>query len=1396
MPIFADTLPYMQCKFQKVTLPDKDNVEKRTGYGNLVFLFSNDVKQSIKMMTNNENCISYNKYKRYYYHLLYRGYIGKKRYNIRDTETRKEVYEKVKKETTITPHPLTILKNTPTKNTYFEMARYCQIFNSLTEKMNASRKLLMFWNYFSSIWNSELVSNYTNKFVLIDASQYDKFGGNLQENMKNPLFIFYYTLYRKPELIAELDVDFLIYCHKAVMRFNPSKTENINQAHTIFKREITKVLGKKTELDNLSEDKLAEEESAENIRESLKEKYNFTGDTESEEEITSLKPEEEKAPTTKKEKSTKEMKEKLDKRIEKEVETATKQFKDAGISDSTTELSDAIKVKAEIEIEEDQALIEDMYKFMNTQKVPSKPISSARDMKMRERQESLTMGNLSFSKINEMNSSSRKIPERNIGKSLHTINNNVKIQKFANVNKDYIENVMPADLAKAFTALNNKQMKLYVRDVKVEDSSNELNYKDTYRVTLEDDKGQRHNITVDIPKFIDNKFMYLGGNKKIIDRQNFLYPVVKTASDTVQIVTNYNKMFIRRVGTRSISSVERMMKLISSNDECQKYFTTGNNGNVNRNFLTTIEYDEFSKVFTKFETPNCIIFFNQQEATNYMEDKNIKPPSPHSVFIGLKDKKPVFIDANTQLSSDGESVCDLLVTELPENLQKEFGKTRSTKKLIYNTVTIMSQAIPFIVLLLFWEGITEVFKKLGLKYYFSQKYPAHLKPNEAVIRFKDCYFVYEEDLTISLLMNGMKVLNTEEHEMKDYNENEAYIEYFKKVYGKITILNAINNYYEFMIDPITKEVLEDIHLPTDLVELCIYASSLLADESFTPENSQILSRVRSLEVIPAILYKELSNSYLDYKNSNGKKKISIQRDSVIKQLLALETVEDYSTLNPVVELEKDRTITAKGYRGINVARAYTEEKRSYDDSMIGVIAMNTSPDGNCGITRFLTMEPEITSTRGYVDIKKDHREELKDINLFSPGEMLYPLGNTRDDSIRTSMACKQSKHVIPVQNSSPALISNGTDESILHELSSDFAVCADEDGSVIDYNPTAKVLIVEYKSGKRKAIDLSPHIVKNGGGGFFLSNELMTNLKVGDKVKRDQVLAWHKDFFTDDGINGVRMDVGVLTKVAIMSSYNTYNDSTMITQHLANQATSEMAFCKSVVVGKNANIYDIRSVGDHVEIGDPLISFDVSFEDNELNKLLAHLSDESKETLETGSKNQIRSKYTGTIVDIKIYSTVELEELSESLQKIVKDYYDKINLKKRFVSKFDPENHSVVKCGLLLNETTGRVEPNIYGVIKGQKVQDSVLIEFYISHGDIMGVGDKLAYFTALKSIIGELIPEGYEPYSEFRPEEEVSSVIGPSAVLKRQVPSITLTLLGNKVIVELKRKLAEIYNS
>ena len=273
--------------------------------------------------------------------------------------------------------------------------------------------------------------------------------------------------------------------------------------------------------------------------------------------------------------------------------------------------------------------------------------------------------------------------------------------------------------------------------------------------------------------------------------------------------------------------------------------------------------------------------------------------------------------------------------------------------------------------------------------------------------------------------------------------------------------------------------------------------------------------------------------------------------------------------------------------------------------------------------------------------------------------------------------------------------------------------------------------------------------------------------------------------------------MGPLVKIALMSTYNTYQDATMITEKMSEDAATEMCFRKPVVIGKNANIEYIVNEGDKIEVGESLVQFDTSYDDNSLNNLLAALSEADQHLVMQGSRNDVPSKYSGVIEEIKIYSTVPLDELSPSLRKVVRKYYNKINRKKEFLEKYDPESkNSIVKCGLLVDESTNKIEPNKFSVLKGEKIDEGVLIEFYIKHSEPLEIGSKIANFTALKNTIGEVIPKGYEPYSEFRPDEEVGTIIASNSILKRMTPSVILTTLGNKNIVELKRRLKEIYDS
>lgn len=1338
--LYPDDIEYLKTYNRRITLPKGEPI----GRGNLIFLLSWDLDESIKMINSKDNFMHGNRYFYYYFTYRYLGMIKGRKYNIRSFEERKSNYERIEKETRLTHYPLNRFTKKDIRNTYFDLYKYMQIFFTMTEKLVPSMKMKAFWEFFLPIFKREDFQIYHSKYILIDANNYTNFSGPLKETMKNPLFILYYTMFRNFDLIKDFDMDFLIYCGTHCMKVNPSKCDE--KSYKVFLRELKRLFQyTSNEIDEeLSEESITKKEEAENITSLISTKYNFTGSDESEKdtvtnvarnvkpEAKSVKKKEEKItsiPVVAKQATSNEtdpVQSKVNDTISKAV-SAVDEITPKEKKNSKEEIA-AIDRKIEQDLNNDKELIEKIYQSTMQKKVVKSPASSARDEMLRKEQLNLKVKDMTIKDIEKIDAIHMPIPTRDVSRSLRTTNENVKNITFNNFEKTYNEKVMPKDIVNSVLMLNDKSIPLFLLDVKVEDTSDELNYKDTYTFTLEDTNRQRHTIKVDIPKFIDDKFMYLGGNKKLIIKQNFLFPVVKTGPDTVQIVTNYNKMFIRRVDTKSLGSISRLNKLIETNDSVKKYFDFGNSYALNDGYITTIEYDEFSKIAIEYHNNGLHLMFGQKDIEKYATEHNITIPEKQ-MMIGTINNRPVFIDLNTQKTAANQSICDLIYESLNDQEKAIYNKIKLPKRLMYTKVKTMEQDIPVMTLLCFWEGIDTVLKKAKIEYRLEKTYPANLKPSESVIRFSDCYMVYEDDVPTSLLMNGLKIIPTEKYTIASFDTKEPYIDYFKKVYGKIAIANSLMNSYEFTLDPITIEVLEDINLPTKLVDLMIYANGLLADSQYTPEINQKLYRIRSNEIIPAILYDSIAKNYITFKNSNGKKKLSVPRDIVIKQVLKLKTVEDYSTLNPLLELERTHSVSTRGWRGANLDRSYTLEKRTYDPSMIGIMGLSSSPDGSVGVAKTLTVEPCIKTVRGYVDVKDGNEiEKLKDVNLFSPAEMLVPLGVTRDDATRTGHSVKQSKHVIPVKNSSPVLISNGEEESCRFQLSKDFVINAEQDGTIIDYNPKLKLMIAEYKDGTHQAINLAPNIVKNGGGGFFLSNELITDLKVGDKFKKNDILAWHKDFFTKDRFTGIRMNMGTLSKVAIMSTYNTYEDATFVTHKLSRDAASEMVFVRQVVIGKNSNVSFMLNVGDHVEIGDTLVQFDTSYDDSSLNEFLANLSMDPrlKDEVVENSKNSIKSKYAGVIEDIKMYSTVDLDELSSSLKMIFEKYYKGIKEKKKMLESYDPGS-SIVKCGLLVNETTKKIEPNKFGVVKGQKVEDSVLIEFYIKHTELLEVGSKIA---------------------------------------------------------------------
>lgn len=69
-----------------------------------------------------------------------------------------------------------------------------------------------------------------------------------------------------------------------------------------------------------------------------------------------------------------------------------------------------------------------------------------------------------------------------------------------------------------------------------------------------------------------------------------------------------------------------------------------------------------------------------------------------------------------------------------------------------------------------------------------------------------------------------------------------------------------------------------------------------------------------------------------------------------------------------------------------------------------------------------------------------------------------------------------------------------------------------------------------------------------------------------------------------------------------------------------------------------------------------------------------------------------------------------------------------------------------------------------------------------------------MSYYTALKGIISEKIPDELAPYSEFRPDEQIGAILATIGINARMTGSVFFALFGNKVLIELKRKCKELY--
>ena len=996
----------------------------------------------------------------------------------------------------------------------------------------------------------------------------------------------------------------------------------------------------------------------------------------------------------------------------------------------------------------------------------------------------------------DYNSDIDELPESSI--PIESINEGWQHMKYINFEKKY--NLM-SDIYSIIYFFGSRSVPLTLySDIKIEDTSTSEDWKQTIHIPYEMDTGTRFKIKVDIPILKDNRNMVLGGNDKTINGQLVLLPISKTDQDVVQIVSNYNKIFVRRYSVgygKSTRDADRLIKCINiyskehPNSLKIKY---GDSTITSEKYVLPFDYvDIGSTIFsiTSYKGNKIVseIWFNQDHAREQLGLKPEDDRMPIGYIIRNNKREDIFYESEDKDTGFVSRVITELLSEIHGDVFNELlDKIKVANRHCYSRASILAADIPIIVIMAYNEGLTTAMEKGHVNYIISEKRRKDLTMTHDVIKFKDAYIYYEDNYNSSLLMNGLKEIDTKDYEIREINNKLMWTETLDLFGGRIKA-DGLDNFYDLMVDPITEDVCTILKLPTDYCELLAYANLLLADNGYTKHTDLSSNRYRTNELIAGYFYKAMSTAYANFKNQIKRNRtgvtMTIKQSAVIDLIMESTTMSDLSIMNPNLEAEAKNSVSFKGHVGMNSDRSYSLDKRVYDETMLNKIAMSTGFAGNVGVTRQSTMDMEIYGARGF--IKNSNAKDCSVTKTLSITEGLTPFGSTRDDPFRTAMTNIQtSKHNMRIRKGTPLLVSCGTDVALPYLTGDTFAFKAKDNGRVIKKNDD--FMVVEYDNLKspnsnkrsREIIDLRENVRKNSDGGFYITLKLDTTLKAGSRFKKMDILAYDKTVYSDEAGEGqIAYTIGALGNIAYLNTDEGFEDSAIISYRLADCLGSDVVVEVSKNLPANTNIFNIAKKGDYVQEGDTLMLYQTPFTEKDANDLVKKLAMTEKEVSELG-RVPVKSKVTGIVQDIKLYRTVDYSEMSSSMKKLFKDYES---------SKADINKEAKLSDNRINLESVEKLP----ATSKMKNLEGKVKIEFYLKYNDNMGIGDKLVFMSAIKGETKTFFRRGEEPYTDRVPDEIIDSFCPLPSVQHRMVGSVRILTGLYKMVIELTRQMKEI---
>ncbi len=574
--------------------------------------------------------------------------------------------------------------------------------------------------------------------------------------------------------------------------------------------------------------------------------------------------------------------------------------------------------------------------------------------------------------------------------------------RISSFDNDYLKNTFNRDLAAVLVSLGKNEM--YLTDIKKEDVSNQMTREVKYNVTYTDNTRKKHHIKFTIPKIDEYGLCWINGSEKRLKKQRVSLPICKVSPTRVTLNSNFNKTLVERNTAVAHSFYPYFLKMTekaAGKKVILDYGMVDLQGKV-----LPYEYTQLAKHHPKMTIESLECSFDFDNRIN-LADGEIK--SDPEKLKDLEKEYGVLFGKDQQANQlyfmklDGfVNVVDIESKALAKqdsfvNIISEILGVKMNPLQEWVEMKILDKQIPLGFILCYRFGLLHMLKYLKTDYKLvPRNQRKQVTPSDVILDFADYSVIIKRVPYVnSLIFAGLNAFDLKDTPIAEFENKDIYYDLLAKKGFSLNYIKGIDTHFDFFIDPITADVLKQMHEPTNFKDLTIRATALLSTEEHMNPSSSSNFRYRGYEMIPALVYNEIARGLDRYRNKSlgATNVFSINAEAVKQRFLQDQLVSNTDGLNPIQDLRERTQFSHTGFGGRDIETFMINDRKFTDDAR-GVISEGTVAGSNVAVVAQMSMDPNIVNTRGMTVAKST--SELTPTSMLSTTALLLP-GITQDD---------------------------------------------------------------------------------------------------------------------------------------------------------------------------------------------------------------------------------------------------------------------------------------------------------------------------------------------------------------------------------------------------------------